>query len=170
MYILFIQFLKVNPHVKYLLALIRVYLGWTWLKAGLGKIKEGNFDASGFLKGALSQTTGEHPGVQGWWGHFIETVALPNVEFFNILVPWGEFLVGLALILGLFTTFATLMGVIMNFSYMFSGTTSTNPQMLLLEIFILIAGFNAAKIGVDYWILPFVKENFLKRDTQNSSA
>lgn len=167
---MFIQFLKVNPYVKYLLTLIRVYLGWTWLKAGLGKITEGNFDASGFLKGALSQTTGEHPAVQGWWGHFIETVALPNVEFFNILVPWGEFLVGLALILGLFTTFATLMGVIMNFSYMFSGTTSTNPQMLLLEIFILIAGFNAAKIGVDYWILPFLKEKFLNRESQNIAA
>ncbi|EIJ77996.1 DoxX family protein [Bacillus methanolicus PB1] len=164
---MFIQFLKVNPHVKYLLTLIRIYLGWTWLKAGFGKITEGKFDASGFLKGALSKTTGEHPAVQGWWGNFIETIALPNVEFFNILVPWGEFLVGLALLLGLFTTFATLMGVIMNFSYMFSGTTSTNPQMLLLEIIILIAGFNAAKIGVDYWILPFVKEKFLNREPQN---
>jgi thiosulfate dehydrogenase [quinone] large subunit len=49
-----------------------------------------------------------------------------------MLVPWGEFLVGLGLILGSLTTFAVLMGVVMNFSYMLSGTTSTNPQMVLI--------------------------------------
>lgn len=63
----------------------------------------------------------------------------------------------LGFILGTFTTFAALMGAVMNFAYMFSGTTSTNPQMILIEIFILVAGFNTAKIGLDCWIIPVLK-------------
>ena len=35
--------------------------------------------------------------VQPWWGNFLQEVALPHVEIFNVLVPWGEFLVGIAL-------------------------------------------------------------------------
>ncbi len=167
---MFTQFLKENPYMKYLFTLIRVYLGWTWLTHGWEKISAGNFNATGFLSGALSQTSGQHPAVQSWWGFFIENVALPNVGLFNILVPWGEVLVGLAILLGVFTTFATLMGMLMNFSYLFSGSTSVNPQMLLLEIFILIAGFNAAKIGLDYWIHPFLKEKALRLKSHNLSA
>lgn len=85
-----------------------------------------------------------------------------------MLVPWGKFLVGVGLILGTFTTVAVLMGIVMNFSYMFSGTTSTNPQMALLEIFILVAGFNAAKIGIDRWLIPFLKRKILKKDEQET--
>lgn len=84
--------------------------------------------------------------------------ALPNVEFFNFLVAWGELFVGIALIFGTFTTFAALMGMIMNFSYLFSGSISVNPVMILSAMFILVAGFNAAKIGLDYWIVPYAKQ------------
>lgn len=163
------KFLQGNPYMGYLLTIIRVYLGWSWLTAGIGKISEGKFDASGFLQGALSKISGDHPAVPGWWGYFIENIALPNVELFNVLVPWGELLVGMALLLGVFTSFAALMGVMMNFSYLFSGTTSTNPQMLLLELIILIAGANAAKIGLDYWVMPFIRKNRFNKKSQTLS-
>ncbi|WP_394238404.1 DoxX family protein [Niallia oryzisoli] len=164
------KFLQVNPIMSYFLTVIRVYLGWQWLTAGYEKITSGKFDASGFLHGALSKISGDHPAVPGWWGYFIENAALPNVGLFNVLVPWGEFLVGVALLLGVFTSFAALMGVIMNFSYLFSGTTSTNPQMLLLELLILIAGVNAAKIGLDHWVLPYIRDKRFNQKSQNLST
>lgn len=56
------------------------------------------------------------------------------------------------------------MGLVMNFSYMFSGTTSTNLQMVLIGMFIIVAGFHAGKTGLDRWVIPFIKkeeqENF----------
>ena len=160
---MFIQFLKENRYVSLLLTVLRIYLGWEWLNAGWGKISSGNFDASGFMVGAVKNISGEHPIVQPWWGNFLKEVAIPYVDLFNVLVPWGEFLVGVALILGVFTSFAVLMGLTMNFAYMFSGTTSTNPQMVLLGMFVLVAGLNAGKIGVDRWIIPVLKKWIFKK-------
>ncbi|MFD0825456.1 DoxX family protein [Neobacillus sp. M.A.Huq-85] len=160
------QFLRKNRNASLLLTVFRVYLGWQWLNAGWGKISSGNFDASGFLYGAVKQASGEHPAVQPWWGDFLQDVAIPHVELFNVLVPWGEFLVGIALIFGLFTNFAMLMGLVMNFAYMFSGTTSTNPQMALIGMFILVAGLNAGVIGLDRWIYPYLKKVLSQKSKQ----
>ncbi|MFS8514663.1 MAG: Crp/Fnr family transcriptional regulator, partial [Planifilum fulgidum] len=55
-------------------------------------------------------------------------------------------------------TAATFFGMVMNFAFLFSGTTSTNPQMLLLSIFIIVAGANAGKIGLDYYVLPYLRK------------
>lgn len=138
-------------------AIIRVYLGYVWFTSGIGKVLNG-FDASGFIQGAIESSTGSNPAVQGWWATFLETVALPNASFFSFLVAWGEVLVGIALILGIFTNFAALMGITMNFSFLFSGTVSTNPQMVILTMFILVAGLNAGRFGLDRWVIPYMKE------------
>ncbi|UOQ43637.1 DoxX family protein [Halobacillus salinarum] len=153
---MFVQFLRDNKVVAGVLAVLRIYLGYEWITGGLHKIRDG-FDATGFLQGAIANTGGEHPAVQGWWGTFLEHVALPNAGLFTFLVMWGELLVGIALILGIFTNFAALMGIIMNFAFLFSGTVSTNGQMILLTVFLLVAGYNAGRYGLDRWVLPFVK-------------
>lgn len=154
---MYTKFFRESHVWSYISVLLRLYVGYEFLKAGYEKLAQG-FDSTGFLKGAAAKATGEHPAVQDWWAHFLNNFAIPNSGLFNFLVPWGEFLVGLALILGIFTTFAAVMGITMNFAFLFSGTTSTNPQMALIEIFIIVAGFNAAKIGLDYWVIPYVKK------------
>lgn len=158
-----IQFLKENRYASLLLTVLRLYLGWQWLQAGWGKITSGKFDASGFLYGALKNMSGDHPAVQPWWGNFLKAFAIPYVDLINIMVPWGEFFVGLGLILGIFTSFSVLMGLTMNFAYLLSGTTSTNPQMVLLGMFILVAGLNAGKIGLDRWFMPVLNKLMLKK-------
>jgi thiosulfate dehydrogenase [quinone] large subunit len=163
---MFVKFIRENVYASFMLTILRIFIGWQWLNAGWSKITSGKFDASGFITGTIGKVTGEHPSVQSWWADFLGDFALPNVGIFNILVPWGEFLVGLGLLLGTFTTFAVLMGVLMNFSYMFSGATSTNPQMVLIEIFILVAGFNAARIGLDHWIIPFLRKQIFRKKEQ----
>ena len=163
---MFFQFLRENRFVSLLLTLLRLYLGWQWLLAGWGKIASGKFDASDFLYGAVKKAVGEHPAVQPWWADFFNDFALPNVGLFNTLVPWGEFLVGLGLIFGILTSFTVLMGLIMNFAYMFSGTTSTNPQMVLIGMLILAAGMNAGKVGLDRWVIPYLNEFSSKKAEQ----
>jgi thiosulfate dehydrogenase [quinone] large subunit len=163
---MFIHYLRENKQVSILLTVLRVYIGYTWIMAGWGKIAGGQFDASVFLQGALEKANGESPVVQGWWAVFLENVAIPNVEIFNIVVPWGEFLVGIGLLVGCFTTLAVFFGLVMNFSYLFSGTTSTNPQLVLLSMFILVSAMNAGKYGIDGMIMPSLKEKLFAGKTK----
>ncbi|MBP2018263.1 thiosulfate dehydrogenase [quinone] large subunit [Symbiobacterium terraclitae] len=155
-----------GPKSSWIWLVIRLYVGYQWMTAGWHKIIDG-FDASGFLKGAIAKAVpaseGAKPVVQAWWANFLEGFALPNVGLFNFLVPWGEFLVGLALILGFATIFAATMGMVMNFAFILSGTISSNPNLLILE-FVLVAlgGAYAGYLGVDYYFRP-VWRSFIAR-------
>ncbi|MCQ6342352.1 hypothetical protein NPM06_22395, partial [Bacillus cereus] len=51
-----IQFLRENKAVSFVLAVIRVYLGYTWLMAGIGKLQGKGFDATGYLQGAIEKS------------------------------------------------------------------------------------------------------------------
>lgn len=156
---MWMNWLQTSKIAMWVLTMIRIWVGYKWLTAGWSKLT-GGFDASGFMKGAIAKSAGEHPPVQGWWAAFLEHAALPGVKFFNIIVPLGEFLVGLGLILGTFTTFAALMGLVMNFAYLFSGSINTNGQLLLLEFLLILSAANAGKIGLDRWLMPFLKRKF----------
>ncbi|MGF9853566.1 DoxX family membrane protein [Bacillus paramobilis] len=151
---MFINFLRTDKRATFLLLFLRLYIGYTWLSAGIGKLTGQSFDASGFLKGAIAQASGDHPAVQGWWADFLQHFALPNAELFSFLVQWGEILVGLGLILGGLTKTAAFFGIIMNLSFLLSGTIATNPNLIILTIIILISGYNAGRIGLDGYVFP----------------
>ena len=66
--------------------IIRLSLGYAWRSAGWGKLTNpagawvgvtAGTAISGFLKGALAKTTGDHPDVSGWYATFLQQVALP---------------------------------------------------------------------------------------------
>lgn len=156
----FTNFLRKNVWAAALLTLLRIYVGWQFLTAGWDKLT-GGFSAGGFLKAAVqnpvmqahSKTALEYPTYHA----FLQNFALPNVGLFNFLIPWGEFLVGVGLILGTLTTAAMFFGLVMNFAYMMAGTVSVNPLLVLLGIFIIVAGYNAGRFGGDYWVIPQVR-------------
>lgn len=143
---------------------LRVYVGWEWFSHGIDKVFGASSAAwvgpnagtavTGFLKGALAKTGGQHPDVAGWYGTFIQNVALPNATVFGYVVAWGELLVGLGLILGFLTSLALLAAILMNMSYMLAGTLSANPVMLFWEGVLLWAGAAAYFWGVDRIFLP----------------
>jgi thiosulfate dehydrogenase [quinone] large subunit len=157
--------LRENTIAAGVLTLIRLYLGYSWLTAGLGKLT-GGFDASGFLKGAIANPVKGPDGsvVYSMYVSFLKGVALPNVDIFNTIVPLGEFLVGLGLILGCLTTTAIFFALVMNSSYLMAGTVSHNPSDILFGVVILFAGFNAGKFGLDRWVIPFIRKT-IKKDT-----
>ncbi|AOF49554.1 hypothetical protein [Tetragenococcus halophilus] len=99
-----------------------------------------------------------------WYTDFLEEFVFPNIELFDFLVSWGELLVGLGSIFGTLTTTAAFFGLLMNFSYLLAGTASINPTSILIQFFILVAGFNAGKIGLAYWVIFFLRNKmpFLK--------
>lgn len=150
-----------NTSLSWLWFVIRIYVGWQWLVAGWAKVlspvwvgDKAGTAVHGFLTNALTKTTGAHPDVQSWYAYFINTIALPNDKIFSYLVSFGELFVGIALILGAFTGLAAFFGAFMNFNYLFAGTVSTNPTLLLLEFFIMLAWKTAGWYGLDKFILP----------------
>jgi thiosulfate dehydrogenase (quinone) large subunit len=162
---MFNQFLRENKVSSALLTIIRLYLGYEWLTAGLHKLT-GGFDASGFLKGALANPVKGPDGsiVYATYVGFLKHFALPNAHLFNTIIPLGEFLVGLGLILGCLTTAAAFFALVMNFSYVMAGTVSSNPLDILLGVIILAAGYNAGRIGLDRWVIPFIRKMALKEN------
>ncbi|XJZ27909.1 DoxX family protein [Bacillota bacterium Lsc_1132] len=160
-----VKWLRENTVAAGILALLRLYLGYEWLTAGLHKIS-GGFDATGFLKGAVGNPVKGPDGsiVYSTYVGFLKSFALPNSGIFNILVPWGEFLVGLGLILGCLTTAAMFFALVMNFAYVMAGTVSSNPWDILLGIFIVFAGYNAGKFGLDRWVIPYIRKTVFKQD------
>jgi thiosulfate dehydrogenase (quinone) large subunit len=141
---------------------LRVWLGIQWIEAGFHKITDG-FDASGFIQGAIAKAGGDHPAVQGWYANFLEGFAVPNVELFNVLIPWGEVLVGLGLILGAATIPALLAGAFMNLNFLMAGTVSTNPVLYTAAIILLFTGAASYFYGVDRFAVPYVKKFFNKK-------
>ncbi|CAG9622990.1 DoxX family membrane protein [Sutcliffiella rhizosphaerae] len=150
-----------GPKIAILWTILRVWLGIQWLKAGFPKI--GTFDAEGFLHGAIAKAEGAHPAVQGWYAAFLENVALPNVNLINILIPWGEVLVGIALIVGLATLPALLAAAFMNLNFLLAGTISTNPILYTLAILLLAAGTAATYYGLDRFAIRFIKNKWKDR-------
>lgn len=139
---------------------LRLYAGWAWLSAGWGKLgnpawtgTSAGAAVSGFVQGALQKTSGAHPDVQGWYASFLENLVLPNASFWSVLVVWGEILVGLALILGVFVGLAAFFGGFMNMNYLLSGTVSTNPMLLAVAILLVLAWKTAGWWGFDRWLL-----------------
>jgi thiosulfate dehydrogenase [quinone] large subunit len=76
--------------------------------------------------------------------------------WFAKLVVAGEILIGIALILGLFTAIAAFFGGFMNWNFMMAGTASTNPVLLVLSILLILAWKTAGHWGVDRFILPII--------------
>jgi thiosulfate dehydrogenase (quinone) large subunit len=139
---------------------LRLFVGYEFLTAGWEKIESGKWIGGnaigGFLKGALGKATGEHPEVQGWYVDLVNNVFMPNAVVLSTMVAVGETLVGIALIVGIFTKFSAAMGAIMNLAFLGAGTSSSNPQMLVMQVAMVFGGAGVAYYGLDRWVLPYL--------------
>jgi len=145
--------------------LIRLYVGYQWLHAGYEKLTnpagvwvgaQAGAALTGFVNGALKKTAGEHPDVTGWYAGFLKEIVLPHAALFSSLVTVGEILVGIGLILGLFTGIAAFFGGLMNANFLLAGTTSINPILFIPATWLVLAWRVAGYYGLDRWALPLL--------------
>lgn len=148
-----------NVKFSFVWLVVRLYVGWEWLYAGYEKLinpvwvgQKAGVAISGFVNGALSKTVGEHPDVSSWYAWFLSHAVLPHASVWSYAITYGEILVGLGLIFGAFTFLAAFFGFFMNLNYLFAGTVSVNPQLLILSLLIMLAHRVAGTIGLDYYI------------------
>ncbi len=141
---------------------LRVYLGYSWLTSGWGKITNPTWQTGGPLRGfwenAVAIPEAGRPAIAfDWYRSFIQFM-LNNqwYEWFADLIMYGELLVGIALILGAFTGIAAFAGSFMNWNFIMAGTASSNGLMLTLAVFLILAWKVAGWYGLDRWLLTLL--------------
>lgn len=146
----------------WLWAIARVWLGWQWIDAGRHKI-------------GVEAWTGTGAALRGFWERAVQVPAPPArppitfewyrsflqylldvgaYTWFAKLVAYGEFLIGVALILGAFVGVAAFLGGFMNWNFMMAGTASTNPLLFTAAILLVLAWKVAGHYGFDRVLLP----------------
>jgi thiosulfate dehydrogenase [quinone] large subunit len=110
---------------------------------------------AGFAAGAVNSAGGSHPDVAyTWYVAFLRWIQHTAAPVVGPAVAIAELTIGLALLLGMFTGIAALLGGLLNFSYVFAGSAGVNPAMILASTAIVLAWRNAGWIGLDRWLLP----------------
>jgi thiosulfate dehydrogenase [quinone] large subunit len=147
----------------WLWAILRIYLGYQWLTAGLHKVENPAWVTTGealkaFWTNAIKvPAQGKPPITYDWYREFLRALLEGgHYTWFAKLVAYGELVMGILLILGLFTGFAAFAGAFANFNFMLAGTASTNPVLFIIAILLILAWKVAGLIGLDYWVLPMV--------------
>jgi len=127
---------------------LRLMMGYAFLHAGWTKITAAEpFDAAGYLTHvtAASPLSGlfHAMGTTPWF-----------VEFVNVAVPWGEFLIGMGLLVGALTRLAAFWGAFMMLLFYFGNWEVqhgvVNGDLAYMLVFLAVAAFGAGRIlGLD---------------------
>ena len=171
------RFLFADTRMAWFWLIVRLYAGYEWFTAGWEKLTGHSLNLttfgqsagtpwvftshdgaaiSGFVKGALAQTSGAHPAVQGWYGNFLQTFVAPHAALWSYAITFGELAVGLGLLVGCLTGIAAFFGLVMNLNYLLAGAVSTNPILGALAIFLILAWRIAGYYGLDRYLLPLL--------------
>ena len=144
--------------------IVRIYVGYQWINASLHKLSAPEWMQTGVaLKGywtnavTVSEATGKSPIYYDWYRSFIQSMLdAQSYVWFGKLIAIGEFLVGIALVLGVFVGVAAFFGGLMNFSFLLAGSLSSGPVLFLLEILLIIAWKTAGYYGLDRFVFKFI--------------
>ena len=155
------QFLFSDTRLAAVWLVVRVLLGWGWVTAALGKLNDPAWMQTGeALKGFWTKAvaipdTGKPLITFDWYRNFIQGMLdSGSYVWFAKVVAFGELLIGVALILGLFVGLAAFLGAFMNWNYIMAGSASSNGLFGLGAILLILAWKTAGYYGLDRWILP----------------
>ena len=157
------RFLFSDVRSAWLWLLVRLWLGYEWIDAGLHKVTDPGWTQTGesvmgFWTRAVAIPEGGRPAISfDWYRSFLSFML--DIEAYRVMAPliaWGELLIGIALVLGLFTGIAAFMGGFLNWNFMMAGTASTNPMLFVLSVLLVLAWKVAGRIGLDYYLLPML--------------
>ena len=159
-----VQKLLSHPLAGLLWLPLRIWLGYQWFEASTHKLSNPAWVVTGeALKGfwtnavKVSAETGKGPIVFDWYRSFLQyMLSIQAYTWFAKLVAYGELLIGIALILGIFTGIAAFFGGFMNFNFMLAGSASTNPMLFVIAVGLIMAWKVAGYFGADYYLLRFL--------------
>ena len=80
--------------------------------------------------------------------------ASQSSAWFGQVIRWGELLIGLGLLFGGLTAIAAFFGLLLNFSFIYAGSASSNPTFIILALLIILGWRVAGWWGLDRILLP----------------
>ena len=142
---------------------VRLWLGYQWIQASLHKLSDPKWMQTGealkgfWLNAVKVPQTGQPPIAFDWYRSFLQMMLNAQAyTWFAKLVSVGEFMVGVALILGAFTGIAAIFGGLMNWNFMMAGSASTNPLLFVAAVGLILAWKVSGTIGVDFFLLRWI--------------
>jgi thiosulfate dehydrogenase [quinone] large subunit len=158
-----VQKLLNDPRAGLLWLPLRIWLGLQWIEPALHKLSDPAWMKTGaalkgFWMGAVQIPANGHPPIAfDWYRSFLQMMLNAQAyTWFAKLVSVGEFLVGVALILGAFTGIAAFFGGLMNWNFMMAGSASTNPLLFVAAVGLILAWKVAGTIGADLFLLRWI--------------
>jgi thiosulfate dehydrogenase (quinone) large subunit len=128
------------------LAFLRIYLGLLFLYASIPNLRRGfAANLSGFLNDVALTRSAE------FYREFLQVVVVPNVSLFATLIPWGELLVGVTLLLGLATRLSAAGALLLLVNCMLAkGALGTSNDAALAAMAVaIILGAAGRTFGID---------------------
>jgi thiosulfate dehydrogenase [quinone] large subunit len=144
---------------------LRIFLGWQWFHAGWEK-----FQNPAWMNGGTA--------LRGYWERAIAVPAPParpaityplyrafldtlvdggHERWFTYLIVFGEMAVGIGILVGGLTAIAAFFGIVMNFSFLYAGTVSSNPTLLVLAAVLMYCWRTSGWVGLDYFLLQWAQ-------------
>lgn len=157
----FVTALLSDKRASVIWLILRLWLGWQWIESGLGKLGNPAWMQSGeALKGFWARVVvvpaeGRPPISFDWYRAFIQSMLDAQAyTWFAKLIVFGELLIGISLVIGLFVGAAAFFGGFMNWNFIMAGSASVNGMFLIVSVVLLLAWKVAGFLGVDYFLLP----------------
>ena len=157
----FWRLLSGNVYWSILWLPLRFYVGRDWLSAGEEKLRSSAWMSGGSaLKGYWTSSTavpatGSPKITYDWYRNFLHYMLVHDYyTWFAKLIAVGEFLVGLGILVGALVAIAAFFGTLMNMTYLLAGSTSSNPVLFGLTVFLILGWKVAGYFGIDRVLLP----------------
>ena len=115
------------------LALVRIAVGLLFIVFGQFKVMGSEF-VHQMVRQFVERSVSENHAV-GFYQEFLARVVLPNAELFGYLVAWGELLLGMALVIGLWVRAASLLGALHMVSLTLASWHAPGPDAPLWQYF-----------------------------------
>src|SRR3989344_3989704 len=130
-----------NKQLKISVFLSRIALGVLFFYAGITKVMNPSWSAAGYLNNAKT-----FPGLYHWFA------SAGNIGWINFINEWGLTLIGVLLILGLWTKLASLGGMflmglyylpILQFPYVGDHSYLVDEHIIYITVFLTLFASNA---------------------------
>jgi thiosulfate dehydrogenase [quinone] large subunit len=173
------RFFFQSTAAAWLWLVVRVYVGYDFLEAGFHKFTDPawmNGSGEGIMGFWTRAVAVPPPPAKAlitfdWYRTFLQTlIDTHSAGWFSYVIVFGELAVGLGLIVGAFVGLAAIGGLLLNLAFLLAGTTSTNPILALLGVFLVLAWKNAGYFGLDYFLLPLLGTPWMRKKTDTATV
>jgi thiosulfate dehydrogenase [quinone] large subunit len=158
------RLLFADTRLAWLWLLLRLYVGYEWITAGLHKLDDPKWMVDGtallgYWKNAVAVPAAPARAAitYDWFRSFLQLLIDSEASVWMAkVIAFGELAIGLGLIVGAFVGVAAFFGALMNMNFMLAGSASTNPVLFFLAVGLMLAWKVAGYYGADRVLLPLV--------------